>query len=383
MTPLGREIARLIAADGPITVARYMALCLGHPVHGYYMTRDPFGAGGDFVTAPEVSQMFGELVGLWCVETWQRLGAPDPFRLVELGPGRGTLMADALRAARLVPAFGQAAQVHLVETSPVLRACQQATLAAGGHAAHWHADVADVPAGPAIVIANEFFDALPLRQFVRTPRGWCERLVGLDVAGGLAFGVAAEPEPALRMAAPEGAVVEVAEASAAIVQQLAARVGAQGGVLLAIDYGHAESGFGDTLQAVKRHAFVDALAGPGEADLTVHVDFAALARAAGSAAARANVLVHGPVTQGHFLTALGLDQRAATLARRAGAAGAAAVEAARARLAGEGPGGMGGLFKVLAVSDGAVPSLAGFDRPGRRPDGGPIGDSRRRTGDDG
>jgi NADH dehydrogenase [ubiquinone] 1 alpha subcomplex assembly factor 7 len=376
VTPLGREIARLVAAEGPISVERYMALCLGHPVHGYYMTRDPFGASGDFVTAPEVSQMFGELVGLWCVDTWQRMGAPAPFRLVELGPGRGTLMADALRAARLVPAFLDAAQVHLVETSPMLRARQAATLETSGRQVAWHAAVEEVPDGPAIVVANEFFDALPLRQFVRTPRGWCERLVGLDAAGAPAFGLAAEPEPALRVPAPEGAVLEVAGTSARVMAALAARIAAQRGALLAIDYGHAGGGFGDTLQAVRRHAFVDVLADPGEADLTVHVDFAALARAA----AGSDVLVHGPVTQGAFLAALGLAQRAAALARGAGPDGAAAVEAARRRLGEAGDGGMGDLFKVMAVTDGTVASAAGFDTPGRRPDGGP---SRRIAQGDG
>ncbi len=368
MTPLGREIARLVAADGPITIARYMAMCLGHPVHGYYMTRDPFGASGDFVTAPEISQMFGELVGLWCVETWQRMGAPASIRLVELGPGRGTLMADALRAARLVPAFLDAAQVHLVETSPVLRERQAATLAGCGRPVAWHNAVEEVPEGPAIVLANEFFDALPVRQFVCTARGWCERLVGLDTAGALSFGLSAEPEPALRLTAPEGAVVEVADAGAGVIAALAARLCSSRGAVLAIDYGHAGAGFGDTLQAVRRHAFVDVLAEPGEADLTVHVDFAALARAA----AGADVLVHGPVTQGAFLRALGLDARAAALSRRADESGAAAIKAARHRLADAGPGSMGGLFKVMAVTDTALPELAGFDTPGRRPDRGPA-----------
>ncbi len=367
MTPLGREIARLIAAEGPMSVERYIALCLGHPVHGYYMTRDPFGVDGDFVTAPEISQMFGELIGLWCVDTWQRMGAPAPVRLVELGPGRGTLMADALRAARVVPAFLDAIQVHLVETSPVLRARQAATLEASGRAIAWHGAIEEVPEGPAIVVANEFFDALPLRQFVRSPRGWCERLVGLDEAGGLAFGLAAEPEPALRLSAPEGALLEVAGASAQVMGALAARIAAQGGAMLAIDYGHAGGGFGDTLQAVRRHAFVDVLAEPGEADLTVHVDFAALARAA----AGSHVLVHGPVAQGAFLGALGLAQRAAALARHAAQDVAAAVAAAQKRLSEGGPGGMGELFKVMAVSDGTLAGLAGFDSPGRHPERGP------------
>ncbi|MHB2167061.1 class I SAM-dependent methyltransferase [Alsobacter sp. R-9] len=366
MTPLGREIAALIAAEGPIPVERYMALCLGHPRHGYYMTRDPFGAEGDFVTAPEVSQMFGELLGLWCVDTWQRMGSPAPLRLVELGPGRGTLMADALRAARLVPAFLAAADVHFVETSPVLRARQAATLAGAATRPAWHDGLDTIPPGPAIVIANEFFDALPVAQFVRTARGWCERLVGLGEDGALRFGLAAEPHRGIALAAPEGAVVEVPAAATAVVRSLAARFASQGGALLAIDYGHDGAGIGDTLQAVKRHAFVDVLAEPGEADVTVHVDFAALARAA----AGSGVLVHGPVTQGAFLDALGLAARAERLARGAAPERAAAVHAARERLAGGGPGGMGALFKVMALGDGRIAALAGFDRPGRAPDGG-------------
>jgi NADH dehydrogenase [ubiquinone] 1 alpha subcomplex assembly factor 7 len=184
VTPLGREIRELIAAEGPITLERYMALALGHPRHGYYMTRDPLGAAGDFTTAPEISQMFGELLGLWAAETWSIMGRPSRLRLVELGPGRGTLMSDALRAARIVPGFCEAASVHLVETSPVLRDAQARTLERAGADLFWHASLAEVPAGPAIVIANEFFDALPIRQLVRTETGWHERMVGLGPDGG-------------------------------------------------------------------------------------------------------------------------------------------------------------------------------------------------------
>ena len=344
----------LIAQEGPISIARYMALALGHPTLGYYSTRDPFGAAGDFVTAPEISQMFGELLGLWAAEVWHGLGRPDPVRFAELGPGRGTLMADALRAARALPAFRDAIDVHLVETSPVLREAQRRALAVQGATATWHADVVDLPPGPTIALANEFFDALPIRQFVRTDRGWCERLVGLD-RGSLAFGLAPEPQPERAAAAPVGTVLELGETGADIMRRLAGRLAGQGGALLVVDYGAAASGWGDTLQAVKAHRFVDVLSAPGTADLTAHVAFATLARVAASAGAH----VHGPVSQGDLLRRLGLDARATALKARATPAQADAIDAAVARLAGPDPG-MGDLFKVLAVTSADAPAPPGF-----------------------
>jgi SAM-dependent MidA family methyltransferase len=354
-TPLEHRIKALIRLGGPLSIADYMALVLGDPEHGYYMAREVFGAGGDFVTAPEVSQMFGELIGLWAVETWMRIGRPEPFRLVELGPGRGTLLADALRAARVRPDFLHAARLHLVETSPRLRARQRQALSPGPLAPHWHDRVEEVADGPAIVIANEFFDALPIRQYVRAGGLWRERVVRLDAAGELAFGLGAGvlsgaglPE-ALR-GAPEGAVVEIGAVADAIVEAIAERILRAGGALLAIDYGRAASGLGDSFQAVRAHAPVDPLARPGEADLTAHVDFEALARAARRAGAR----VHGPLTQGEFLLGLGLTERAGRL-------GADKDAATRARLVGEvtrlaHPDEMGSLFKVLAVTrPGLVP----------------------------
>ena len=238
-TPLGAEIAALIRETGPIGIDRYMALCLGHPVHGYYRTRDPLGPRGDFTTAPEISQMFGELVGVWIASVWAAMGAPAPLRLVELGPGRGTLMADALRALRTV-APTAAIDLHLVETSPVLRAAQEATL--GAATPTWHADVASVPPGPAIVVANEFFDCLPVRQFVRTARGWCERLVGL-ADGALAFGLAPDPTVAITAAAAEGALMTLPAPALDLARTLAQRVRDQGGALLVVDYGHVRPGF--------------------------------------------------------------------------------------------------------------------------------------------
>ena len=353
MTALGREIRAIIRETGPIGIDRYMALCLGHPVHGYYRTRDPLGARGDFTTAPEISQMFGELLGAWAAFVHRAMGAPDPLLLVELGPGRGTLMADALRALRTTTP-GLRIAPHLVETSPVLRAEQERRLTAG---AVWHAGIETLPEGPAILIANEFFDCLPVRQFVRVPGGWHERLVGLGADGALAFGLAPEVTQGLAAAAPEGAVVSVPGPALDLVRALARRVTTQGGALLAIDYGHVRPGFGDTLQALAGHAFADPLEAPGEADLTCHVDFAALARAAWESGAA----IHGPTNQGEFLASLGLHERAARLSRNADASQAAAITAAAARLTETGPKGMGSLFKVLAVAApdlGPLPGLA-------------------------
>ncbi|WP_394073709.1 class I SAM-dependent methyltransferase [Xanthobacter albus] len=348
--PLAEEIRALIAAEGPMPVSRYMALCLGHPRHGYYITRDPLGADGDFTTAPEISQMFGELLGLWAVAAWRQVGAPAPFLLAELGPGRGTLMADALRAARIAPDFAAAARVHLVETSPVLRQAQRRALA--GIEVSWHDRIEELPPGPAIVLANEFFDALPIDQYVRVGRGWHERRVGLDARGRLAFGLDPAPSAiaaafAPRGPAPEGAVLERMESGPALA--LARRLAHEGGAALVVDYGHA-GGFGDTLQALARHAFADPLAEPGEADLTAHVDFAALARMAQSQGARA----FGPLPQGEFLLRLGLAQRAERLMAEAGPAGEDAIATAALRLAGTEEGQMGALFKVLAL---AAPGL--------------------------
>src|SRR5262249_40477881 len=203
MTPLEAELRRIIAADGPISVATYMGLCLGHPTHGYYTTRDPFGRAGDFITAPEISQMFGELIGLWAAAVWQMMGSPAQVALAELGPGRGTLMADALRAARVVPAFAAALHVHLIETSPVLQRRQQNALDAVGVPIAWHREFALVPRGPAIVIANEFFDALPVHQAVKTESGWHERMVGIGADGQLTFALYPDPIPGFPAVVPE------------------------------------------------------------------------------------------------------------------------------------------------------------------------------------
>jgi SAM-dependent MidA family methyltransferase len=328
-------------------------------VHGYYVTRDPFGARGDFTTAPEISQMFGELIGLWAAELWRLMGSPGQLRLIELGPGRGTLMADVLRAGRIVPDFLQALSVHLIETSPVLRARQQETLSGGRVQIAWHEDFGDLPDGPAIVIANEFFDALPITQFVRTEQGWHERLIGLDANGQLAFGLAPEPRQELPASGNVGDVLEWPALAVEIVAAIARRLAAHGGAALLIDYGYSGPAFGDTLQAMKGHGFVDPLADPGDADLTAHVDFARLAEAARSGGAA----VHGPVRQGDFLRALGIDMRAKALQARASPAQAADIAGALRRLTGAGREDMGRLFKTLALSHPHLTSLPGFATP--------------------
>ncbi len=361
-TPLARRIAARIEAGGaPLSVEDYMRACLLDPEHGYYTTAEPFGRAGDFVTAPEISQMFGELLGLWAADAWMRLGQPSPVVLAELGPGRGTMMSDMLRATRRVPGFREATRIVLVEASPRLRARQATTLA--GEIAHGHISWADrleeLPPGPLLLLANEFFDALPIRQYQRTASGVAERGVGTDDAGGLRWGlspVVPPPEVARRLgpAAP-GTVLETCPPGEAIAAALGARLAAGGGAALLVDYGHA-GGFGDTLQAIWRQRFDDPLAHPGEADLTAHVDFAALARSARKAGARS----FGPIGQGALLRRLGLEARADRLKHGADPAAAAGIDAAVARLAGPGPEGMGDLFKALALVHPVLDEVAGF-----------------------
>ncbi len=351
MTPLEALLIRRIEQAGPMRVDEYMAECLLHPEHGYYTGRDPLGAAGDFTTAPEISQMFGELVGLALAQAWLDQGAPTPFTLAELGPGRGTLMADALRATRRVPGFHAGLRLMLVEASPVLRARQQAALE--GFAPRWVERVQDLPAQPLFLIANEFFDALPVRQFLRAGAGWRERLVGL-ADGRLAFGLGAPVQVAAlagRLAdTEEGDMVETCGAGGAIVAEIAARIGRHGGAALIIDYGDAPS-LGDSLQAVRAHQKVPPLAAPGQVDLTAHVDFAALAAAAeGTSTAL--------TSQGAFLERLGIAARAQALARnlRPGAARDNHL-AAHERLVA--PDQMGRLFKVLGLTPPGAPFIAG------------------------
>lgn len=343
MTPLAAIIAARIRATGPISLADYMEICLLHPRHGYYTTRDPLGAGGDFTTAPEIHQMFGELCALALAQAWIDQNRPAPFTLAEPGPGRGTLMADMLRAMRTVPGMTQAARVALIEASPVLRAIQRGSLGPVTHLP----GVDALPEEPLFLVANEFFDALPIRQYQRTDAGWAERMVGLSGTG---LRLALGPVVPLPRDGPTGDVVEDRPAAAAIMEAIARRIAAHGGAAIIVDYG-GWNGRGDTFQALRGHAPEDPLAHPGEADLTAHVDFAPLA----AAAVRAGAVASRPVHQGDWLVSLGAAQRAERLA----AAGDGGALAALRRLTH--PGEMGHLFKAMAVWPRGAPPVPGFD----------------------
>jgi len=359
--PLEKEIRRRIAAAGPMPVDEYMGLCLADPEHGYYTTRDPLGARGDFITAPEISQMFGELIGLWMTAVWKKMGEPANIRIIELGPGRGTLMKDALRAAEVAPAFRNAVVVHLVEISPALKAQQEETLEHLVIPVYWHPSLNDVPEGPAIIIANEFFDALPIKQAVKSEDGWHERQIGIGDDGKFVFTVVPAPlqhfdrllPPAPR-AAPRESIFEWRSDSVAM--DLGRRV-ARGGAALVIDYGHAASAVGETLQAVGQHAYADPLSAPGNIDLTAHVDFQPLLRAMEAMGGTA----YGPIEQSLLLRRLGIETRAATLKSKATRAVAAGIDAALARLTGHGRTGMGSLFKAAAIAHPSVGTPPGFE----------------------
>ncbi len=347
MTPLEKIIGEIIAAEGPMAIDRYMGLCLGHPVHGYYMTRDPFGEQGDFMTAPEISQIFGELIGIWLVAAWAALGKPDPCNLVELGPGRGTLMADILKAGRVMPGFVEAARLHLVEMSPVLRQLQKEKL--GGKAA-WHESIASLPEGPLLIVANEFFDAIPIRHFEKRHGKWLERCIGSE---GMGFMPAALDDAQ----GADGDVIEFAPQRLEIARELGRRIARQKGCALIIDYGHLRTAPGDTLQAVRAHEYVSVTDRPGESDITSHVDFEALGKALAQGGAR----VLPPLSQRAFLLAMGLEQRAAILASKANAATKDILARAVARLTGETE--MGNLFKVMVATAPDLPTPYPFGTP--------------------
>jgi NADH dehydrogenase [ubiquinone] 1 alpha subcomplex assembly factor 7 len=360
-SPLESEIRRLIGIAGPMPVAEYMKLCLTHPQYGYYVTRNPIGAAGDFITAPEISQMFGELIGLWIASAWQAMNSPENVRVIELGPGRGTLMHDAMRAARIVKGFHDAVVLHLVEVGAALRQLQEQRLRGLGVATLWHNTLDDVPGGPSIIIANEYIDALPVHQAVKQTDGWHERVVEIGPGGDLVFGVARDVLPSFDMTlpyrlrqAPEGTICEWRTDSFAF--DLARRARDDGAALI-IDYGHVKSGLGETLQAVARHIFADPLRTPGRADLTAHVDFEALAVSAEGVSAR----VHGPVTQRQFLLNLGIEKRAAALKAGASQSQGATIDIARSRLLATGEQGMGELFKAMAISSPKLGPLPGFE----------------------
>lgn len=360
-TPLEDRLIELIKLKGPITIADYMTDALGHPHEGYYMQASPIGAEGDFTTAPEISQVFGELIGLWLVEAWNQMGSPSDFNLIEFGPGRGVLMEDALRAARVRPAFAKAAQLWLLESSGRLRLEQQKRLKATEAKPLWADEYADIPPAPALIVANEFFDCLPIRQFERIKSGWRERLVGLDENGdGLAFTLGRTPPPADYnlpdlSETQEGDIFEISFEAKKFVADICATLKEQGGYALIIDYGHMERGFGDTLQAVRNHKYWPPLASPGRADITAHVDFELLA----SAAIEAGVTAHGPVTQGRFLDRLGLAFRVEALCKGRDQQKADDIRAGAARIAS--PASMGEIFKVLCLSAPDLPAPAGFE----------------------
>jgi NADH dehydrogenase [ubiquinone] 1 alpha subcomplex assembly factor 7 len=364
--PLAQYLIGRIKAEGPLSVADYMAEALGNQRFGYYMTREPFGQHGDFVTAPEVSQMFGELIGLWVADYWLKSGTPERLALIELGPGRGTLMADALRAIKAVPGLSKALRLHLVEMSPRLRDLQKQTLPPLTPDIKWHGQLAQAieaaKGAPLIIIANEFFDALPIHQLVSTASGWHERLVGLDEAGGnFTPLLAATPSLLSVMLAPHvaltpiGSLAEICPAGLQVIKEIASALEAQGGAALIIDYGTVTSAAGDSLQALTRHQYSDPFKNPGQADITAHVDFAALGRAASSAR------THGPVTQARFLENMGINARAQSLKAGATEAQAHDIDEALKRLTDENE--MGSLFKVLGLTAPSGPLPAGFEDP--------------------
>lgn len=348
MTALRERLKGLIAATGPMSVADYMAMCLFDPDDGYYMKREPFGTGGDFTTAPEISQMFGELVGVWLTLAWRAIGSPLPVTIAEIGPGRGTLMADVVRTVRqLEPALAGAAAICLIEVSPRLREVQRETLKRLGVTPQFHDGVDSLPAQPTLIVGNEIFDAIPFRQFVRTSAGWRERVVGLDEAGELCFiaGAGTVDEtllPGGASDAPEGAITELAPARTALMETIASHLAAQGGCGLFIDYGYLQPGLGDSFQALRAHRAEGVFDTPGRADLTSHVDFSALANATSRAGLDARSM-----TQGDFLLGLGLLERAGRLGSSRDEQGRQAIRDAVERLAH--PDQMGALFKVMAV----------------------------------
>ncbi|MCZ4281862.1 SAM-dependent methyltransferase [Kiloniella laminariae] len=373
------RIANRIRLEGAITVADYMAEVLISPKHGYYMAGEPFGTKGDFITAPEISQMFGELIGLWFADTWYNIGGPATINLVELGPGRGTLMSDLLRTATMVPGipgFAQSLQVHLVEVSPSLRKKQKETLA--GYPITWHEDLSSLPEGPTFFLANEFFDALPIRQFEHAPQGWCERLVTLSekptvpqeapgaaspgggISPGLQFTLSPPSKaietllpPSLREAAV-GAIIERSPLASSYIHEIATHLDEQSGAALIIDYGWATPTARPSLQAVKAHKYHPVLEQPGTADLSALVDFPALIESA----KKARCKPHGPITQRDFLRALGIEQRAEMLRRSGSDSQVLDITAAEHRLTALDQ--MGELFKVLALTSQGLPTPAAF-----------------------
>jgi NADH dehydrogenase [ubiquinone] 1 alpha subcomplex assembly factor 7 len=348
---LATRLHARIARDGPLTVEEFMQACLSDEVAGVYASRQPIGGKGDFITSPEISQIFGELVGLWAVAVWQSMGEPSRVTVAEFGPGRGILMADASRAWRGVPKFRDSVSVALIETSPVMVETQRKTLKDAGVPLRWYAALDAVPEGPLVMLANEFIDALPIRQFIRRGEAWRERLIASDGRGGFTFidGEAEDEGRYLPQAVPEDAILERRPLAHTLMRELGRRANRAPLAALMVDYGHVESGFGDTLQAVRGHRFADVLANPGAADLSSHVDFADLKREA----VAAGLMTHGPMPQGEFLLKLGLAGRRERLLQRATPTQAEAIASGAARLVD--PRQMGVLFKALALTSAGLP----------------------------
>ncbi len=364
MNKLETYLVKLIEAQGPLNIAAFMAEALGNRRHGYYMKQDPFGRGGDFTTAPEISQMFGEMIGLWHAGNWLNMGSPEKIHLIELGPGRGTLMQDALRSIKIVPGLLDAIDLHLIEMSPVLRKRQQDALKNYARPI-WHDHIRDALAAakgkPVLIIANEFFDALPVRQFQKSEAGWHERLVRLDENRRLSLELAPAPcpeqmIPAAVLRADIGNIVEICPVAENILAEICEHIHAFGGAALVIDYGHDRHGVGDTLQAVRDHKYVDILADPGDADLTTHVNFQRLKEVAQDG----GLQVFGPTEQGKFLKAVGIDARAESLLKVATAEQSKDILSALHRLTDDAQ--MGRLFKVMALAEPSLAGVIGFER---------------------
>lgn len=368
-TPLAQIIRQKIKDEGPMPLSEYMGLCLGHLEHGYYMTRDPFGQAGDFITAPEISQMFGEMIGAWLMDTWQKIGSPSDFILLEFGAGRGTLMSDILRVAKVLPAFLDAVHVQIVEMSPVLKAAQEHSLSVHDlkNAPQWSSCIESVDFNfPVLAIGNEFLDALPVDQLVFSDAGWIRKFVEIDENDAFRLCVLSEDEglsevekelPQTLFKPDLGDIFEVSLEQKRFNDDLIKIVLKQGGSILWIDYGFKNGGAykgGDTLQAVKNHQFSDIFAAPGENDLTYHINFSDLADYALSK----NVVVHGPVSQGKYLTSLGIEHRAEILKRHATKGVSCSIDAELNRLIGKDE--MGDLFKVIAFTSDPNIDLAGF-----------------------
>lgn len=339
--PFDAYLKKLIYQQGPISIARFMSEALMHPQYGYYQKQQPFGREGDFTTAPEISQMFGEMVGIWVASIWQQMGEPQQVGLVEIGPGRGTLMKDLLRSSKNISGFHEALHVHLVEQSVQLTQAQQEVLKDAHPDISWHQEFGEIKDGPAIVVANELFDALPIYQYVKTTEGFKEKVVALDEEK-LVFALAPMEEQLPDEVLPEGTVVEVSPASIGLMQQIAARIKAHGGAGLFIDYGYEMPAYGDTLQALKKHQYHPVLEDVGEADLTAHVNFTALAQAAKAEGLQAEIM-----EQRRFLEQMGIAVRAEMLAQKATAEQQDGIQSALKRLTGKDE--MGRLFKVLMV----------------------------------